>query len=283
MRSVIRAIGLVVFSLCLLANPSAAQRALPDDNLAYPVLVAIPGVEEASGFYLNTPTATYLVTAKHVLFSDNGQLRGPMMTLLSYAKDPKESGVNRFLVNLAKLNHAGEIKAHSTADVVVVRVAEVLPNTGDSTRVMLQALPGVSTLEVSNSGVLGVAPDAVKKYDDVLIGNDVLLFGYPTSLGIRGSPQLDSRKPLLRKGIVAGLKPDSKSIILDCPVYYGNSGGPVVEVDRNFLKSTFEVIGVVSQFVPFDENLINHTSLPSLSNSGYSIVTPMDYVLELIK
>jgi Trypsin-like peptidase domain len=283
MRSAIRMVIVPALALFVLVHPTIAQRALPDDNLAYPVLVAIPGVEEASGFYLNTPTSTYLVTAKHVLFSENGQLRGPIMTLVSYPKDPKQSGVNRFSVNLAALNDAGEIKVHLTADVVVVRVAKVVSNTADPSRVMLQSLGGVSALEVANSGILGVATDAVKRYDDVLIGNDVLLFGYPTSLGISGSPQLDPLRPLLRKGIIAGLKPDSKSIILDCPVYYGNSGGPVVEVDRDFSKTTFKVIGVVSQFVPFDQNLINHTPLPNLSNSGYSVVTPMDYVLELVQ
>lgn len=260
-----------------------AQRALPDDNLAYPVFVQIPGVEEASGFYLNTPTDMYFVSAKHVLFDPMGQLLGPTMTLLSYPKDPKEPGVNRFSVDLVALNKAGEIKPHPSADVVVVRVAKVTPAPGDISKSMLTLVPGVTASESTKSGVVGANMDAIKKYDEVLIGNDVLLFGYPTSLGIRGTPQLDPLKPLLRKGIVAGLKPDSKSIILDCPIYYGNSGGPVVEVDRNFAQATFKVIGVVDQFVPFDQNKINHTAIPNLSNSGYSIITPMDFVLELVK
>jgi hypothetical protein len=260
-----------------------AQRALPDDNLAYPVLVKIPGVEEASGFYLNTPTDTYFVTAKHVLFDQKGQLLGPTMTLLSYPKDPKEPGVNRFSIDLVALNKAGEIKPHPSADVVVVRVSKNTPVPGDSSHFMLAMVTGVTAEETAKSGVLGASIDTVNKYDSVLVGNDVLLFGYPTSLGIHGSPQLDPLKPLLRKGIVAGLKPDSKSIILDCPIYYGNSGGPVVEVDRSFAQTAFNVIGVVSQFVPFDQNLINHTPIPNYSNSGYSIVTPMDFVLELVK
>jgi hypothetical protein len=205
------------------------------------------------------------------------------MTLLSYPKDPKEPGTNRFSLDLAALNSAGEIKSHSTADVVIVRVAKRVPASGDTSKSMLEGLPGVTAVEVAKSGILGVATDAVTKYDDVLVGNDVLLFGYPTSLGIRGSGQLDPLRPLLRKGIIAGLKPDSKSIIIDCPVYYGNSGGPVVEIDRRVFKTTFKVIGVVDQFVPFDQNLINRTLQPNFANSGYSVVTPMDYVLELAK
>ena len=43
------------------------QRALPDDNLAYPVLVTFKN-SQGSGFYLTTPSALYLVTATHVLY-----------------------------------------------------------------------------------------------------------------------------------------------------------------------------------------------------------------------
>ena len=120
----------------------------------------------------------------------------------------------------------------------------------------------------------------------MLVANDVLLFGYPTSLGIQGSPQLDNLRPLLRRGIVAGLNPRVQSIIIDCPSYPGNSGGPVVEADRETFRATFSVIGVVSEFVPFAEKSVNYP-IPyqnvNISNSGYTIVTPMDFVLELVK
>jgi hypothetical protein len=144
----------------------------------------------------------------------------------------------------------------------------------------------MTILTAAPSGILGVARNAVKKYADVLVANEVLVFGYPTSLGIEGSPQLDPLRPLLRRGIVAGLNPNKKSIIIDCPSYPGNSGGPVVEADRETFKATFNVIGVVSEFVPFAEKSVNYPiqyQSVSISNSGYTIVTPMDYVLDLVK
>src|ERR1700721_4474284 len=90
--------------LCLLFLPGAlrAQRSIPDDNLSYPVLIQLPD-GKASGFFLNTANSVYLVTAKHVLFTPptgsppKPQLRSPI-TLLSYARDPKESGTNLMLV-----------------------------------------------------------------------------------------------------------------------------------------------------------------------------------------
>jgi hypothetical protein len=45
-----------------------SNRALPDDNLGYPVLISFDGGVFGSGFYLDTSSALYLVTAKHVLF-----------------------------------------------------------------------------------------------------------------------------------------------------------------------------------------------------------------------
>lgn len=61
-----------LLTLVLFAQPAQqpavkAIRALPDDNLAYPVLITLKN-STGSGFYVNTNTGMYLVTAKHVLF-----------------------------------------------------------------------------------------------------------------------------------------------------------------------------------------------------------------------
>jgi len=44
---------------------------------------------------------------------------------------------------------------------------------------------------------------------------------------------------------------------LDCPVYKGNSGGPVVASVHSGLETKFRLIGIVSEFVPFEEKWIN--------------------------
>ena len=112
------------------------------------------------------------------------------------------------------------------------------------------------------------------------------VFGYPTSLGIKEIPQIDPLRPLLRFGIIAGTNPARKSIILDCPSYPGNSGGPVLEVEEvDLVNRRFRVIGVVSQFVPFAETWVNkthHYQNLTISNSGYTVAVSMDPVLDLI-
>jgi hypothetical protein len=282
-------LGTITVCLIVQASPVRAQRSIPDDNLAYPVLVQLSD-ELASGFYLNTDSSVYLVTAKHVLFGPpTDHAHNGTMSLLSYPRDPKEPGTNVILVDMAALSRAGEIKGHPVADVGVVRIADVVTNAPDKDHPggrTIKPIDGVTARTIVASGILGVGTKATKKYDEVLVANEVLLFGYPTSLGIQGSPQVDPLRPLLRRGIVAGLNPTAKSIVIDCPSYPGNSGGPVVEADRAAFGATFNVIGVVSQFVPFEEKSINYPITYQnikVSNSGYTIVVPMDFVLELVK
>jgi hypothetical protein len=89
-----------------------------------------------------------------------------------------------------------------------------------------------------------------------------------------------SDRPLLRKGIVAGKNPQRRSLILDSPIYFGDSGGPVFEIDRELLETRFRLIGVVREYVPFAESTC--TSM-QLQNSGYSVAAPMDAALNLIQ
>lgn len=55
-------------TILFLFQPDAESiRDIPDDNLAYPVLL-VSGNSTGSGFFYNKEDATYLITARHVLF-----------------------------------------------------------------------------------------------------------------------------------------------------------------------------------------------------------------------
>ena len=182
-------LGTIFLCLVLPASVVRAQRSIPDDNLAYPVLIQFPDAL-ASGFYLNTNTATYLVTAKHVLFNpQTGRVHSGVMSLLSYPHNPKEPGTNLIQVDLAALWQAGEIKAHPSADVAVVRIADIVPSPMDQNpgAHILRPIAGVTIRTSAPDGLVVLSMDTVTKYDEVLVANEVLLFGYPTSLGIKES------------------------------------------------------------------------------------------------
>ncbi len=259
------------------------MRAIPDDNLAYPVLITLKSGEQGSGFFVNAQAGSFLVTARHVLFKkDTDDLHAPEAEALSYPKDPKDHGRNLFALDLTVLKQAQNIRRHATHDVAVVRIGT--PADQASTR-SITPVEGVTIREMAESGVLGVGEKTVKRFAQVLTANQVFIFGYPTSLGLKDIPQLDYGKPLLRAGIVAGTNEQARSIILDCPSYGGNSGGPVLEVEEEGLKRNYRVIGVVSQFVPVAEiwlNITHRYTNTNIANSGYTVAIPMDFVLELI-
>src|SRR5258708_39924691 len=103
----------VALALALAVLPGRTQissRALPDDNLAYPVLITYKN-GTGSGFYLATTTGVYLVTAKHVLFDLNsGKPLDTSFSLISYSKDLSDPTPNSMIIDIPKLAAENLIK-----------------------------------------------------------------------------------------------------------------------------------------------------------------------------
>jgi hypothetical protein len=119
------------------------------------------------------------------------------------------------------------------------------------------------------------------RYADVDISSQIFMFGYP-SVGVAGFTQIDTTRPLVRGGIVAGLNAALKTIIIDSPVNHGNSGGPVVQLSRT---NRLRIIGIATQFVPVPEDVVGvkpGESILALGNSGYGVVASADAIIELI-
>ena len=275
-----------------MVTPADAARDIPDDNLAYPVLLQgqTPQgkISTGSGFYLVRENEVFLVTASHVIFEQlidgltkqtkwNLRFENPI-SALSYSKDPEETIFNVFSLDLKMLGAFGNLKKHASQDVAVIRIGNI-NNDG-----ILVGLPGADIKQSTKGGILGAGIGSVKTFDKVLTANEVFLFGYPTSLGLLKLDQYDYSKPLLRKGIVAGKNDIAKTLMLDLLANPGNSGGPVLEVEAlDFFQMKYSIIGVQSQFVPMTETVMKY-GLPMevLSHSGYSLAVSMDPVLELI-
>jgi hypothetical protein len=281
-----------IFVLTALLVPQAgtrAQRAIPDNHLAFPVLFTTTS-NFGSGFYLNTEDAVYFVTARHVIFNQQrGDLVAKSAQLLSHAADSKIDRDNLLTVDLTEMQIRGLIKSNPKNDAVIVKL-------GSFTAVLPESFPpehlrwfsfseGVSVIRAAPGGMLGVAEADLVKYDNVIIGNDLFVWGYPNSIGLVQIPQIDSSRPLLKKGVVAGKNAARRTIIADVTTFPGNSGGPAVQViDAGFGGKKFQIIGLVSEFVPFDNARFN---LPlgekvTILNSGYSVLTPIDTVLDLV-
>lgn len=240
-----------------------------------------------SGAFLRLSNSVYLITAKHVLFAEPvgtnvPTLLSPTAVIKSYSHAGTTNVSERvFSINLAQLQSAGEIRFSTNRDVALVRVEQCDSNDVN----IIYWLPGFTALSLySGLGISG--PESICRVNDVDVGADVFMFGYPISLTGPISTIFDPSEPLLRKGIVAGVNLGRKTIIIDCPSYFGNSGGPVLQVDHpQFGQTRFRIIGLVSGFVPFQEEWENKTMRYShviKSNSGYTIIEPIDIALDLV-
>lgn len=256
------------------------KRFMPDNNLGYPVLIRV-GTSTGSGFYFRTDAGVFLVSALHVFFyreKSKIQIKGGVAHLSSYGPNPETNKRIVLAIDLTKT----PVRTNKLRDVVVIEIGKVTGTGKWSYGNGVVALASGAPQE----GIVVVPRSSLKLFNDVLISNEVFVMGYPSSLGV-GTNQIEPHRPLLRKGIVAGKNHERKTIILDCPVYFGNSGGLVIEVsEKNVGHREFIVIGIISQFIPFVEELtskqLGYTNR-NYENSGYSIAVPVDTIIRLTR
>jgi hypothetical protein len=241
------------------------------NNLTYSAFLSLDYGQfgTGSGFRLSYKNKIYLVTAKHVLFSDSGNQR--CRELLVTSKDSKGNEFRSIIVNIEKAH----ILVSNVDDVVAIVIGsfdEDVPKFDDS--VVVQQL---------GSNIISVDSSQTKNLDEINIGAAIYLVGCPTSLLPENESYFDVDRPLLRKGIVAGINSRDNKFIIDCSSYYGNSGAPIIELSDD---GVYRVIGLVTRYIPFYTEWKNNRE-PKIShiefaNSGYSICLPMNAVFDLI-
>lgn len=262
---------------------------LPQDNLNYPIRILV-GDSSGSGFLIRHEDDVYMVTAKHVLYrhdptTNTFDLIAEEAQISCYPRT--DAGIADtpciYRLNLSAISLSGDLKAHPSKDLVVVKIGSI--QTVED-KLALNLLAYVSTVQESAGVLVHYDMASSRRFAEVEVTNDVFVLGYPASLSTTEMRQINYDAPLARKGIIAGKNINNQSIILDCPVYGGNSGGLVLEINQAEPTTRIHLIGVVVQFVPFIEQWRN-TRFPelqntSLQNSGYSVALPVDNIYDLI-
>jgi hypothetical protein len=217
--------------------------------------------------------------------------------LMSYSRDPNAEQKNLIVLDLAALDKAGMVICHPEHDIVAVKAfRNVAKHDEPGASGETLPLPGVTIKSVAPLGLLTMSHKLYETIDNVYISNDVYVLGFPNSIGVSNHAQIDKERPLIRKGIVSAVNRKHRTITLDCMVFHGNSGSPVLQKTQvrpaNF---RFDFIGIISEYVPFlmDKGTVRRTSISTnatgekptvvdMGNSGYSIVVPVDIIKELI-
>lgn len=239
-------------------------------HVCYPALISSNN-SSGTGFTLRYKGSIYFITAKHVLFNGD-KLSSTKFEVLMQDQDFFNNDVWIFNIDVEKLIAANNFYPSSGYDVCAFKFSEIVNET------QVKTSPGVSLISKGPTQTISILEEGLLQIEDVAIGNDIYVYGYPTSLSIDADKyQFNPNKPLIKRGIVAGLNLDLKTIILDCSVYPGNSGGPVIQASWiSAEEQKHELIGVVIQFVPYHKDEIMH-------NSGYSVAVSIDVVIDMIK
>ncbi|HXD92132.1 MAG TPA: trypsin-like peptidase domain-containing protein [Bacteroidia bacterium] len=233
-------------------------------NLSYATFLSLNhGSSAGSGFRLSYKGATYLITAKHVLFDEKDDLRCETLLITSQNSRGVENDIRNIVIDMM---HAKTYKSDEND------IAAVLIETAD-----------YITVQQEGENIINADSESTRPLDQIGISNEVFLVGFPTSLIFQDSQYFEVNRPLLRKGIIAGVNAKNKTFIIDCSAYYGNSGGPIIELCEDGL---LRLIGIVSRYIPFVTEWKNNRE-PSIShtefyNSGYSVCVPIDAVFLLL-
>lgn len=267
------------------------------ENISHAVNIFDNEKSIGSGFYYYRDTSVYLVTAAHVLFKTDSlnrissHLGFEEIMLKSYSGIDVEEDANVIEVVLTSRN----VRRHKEKDVCVVKIASIVKvDSAEVENVYTSKLDQAATMIKNNGRITGFSIKNTRGFEELRYGEEIRVIGFPTYLDIHknntGASHFEFELPLLQGGVIAGISNKMQTIVINAPVFYGNSGGAVLcrvddmKLEKGKLEFSrgYHLIGIVTSFIPF----IMDTKIPAdridISNSGYTNVVPIDFALELM-
>lgn len=223
-------------------------------------------VHSGSGFLYHTGNNLYLLTAKHVLFDQENKLLYDEIVFYSYPNDAQKEKAVEYIIDMKAAYLQHKARYGNNFDIVAVQIG-VTPGG------IVNYFNFVSKNNATNNINIFSLSDCILDLDSIHTGDNIFMLGYPKSLEVTQYNNFNFNRPITRKGIVSGKDYAYNTILIDCPAYGGNSGGPIlVQKDKNY-----KIIGLVSSYVPYIELWVNPvTGIKNMDalNSGLTIVTP---------
>lgn len=221
---------------------------------------------KGSGFFVKYQDRNYLVTDYHVVYDkDKDRFYGANITVAATMQnDTFESSV---VFNLNFDENRDRIIYSEKIDLWAVELNDA----------NMQNQHGIRPIQIEQLSYFDVQNEEIQER----WCRTVYIYGYPTSLMPEAPFEI---KPFFAKGIVSSYDTETGQFVTDIPVYYGNSGCPVMYVDN---ENEAHLIGVVQKLIPFKLDWKNkyETSFIRMDwhNSGYSICMGVNKLLELLE
>lgn len=221
---------------------------------------------KGSGFFVKYQDRNYLVTDYHVVYDkDKDRFYGANITVTATMQnDTFESSV---VFNLNFDENRDRIIYSEEIDLWTVELNGA----------NMQNQHGQRPIQIDQLSYFDVQNEKIQER----WCRTVYIYGYPTSLMPEAPFEI---KPFFAKGVVSSYDIETGQFVTDIPVYYGNSGCPVMYVDN---ENEIHLIGVVQKLIPFKLDWKNkyETSFIRMDwhNSGYSICMGVNKLLELLE
>jgi len=214
-----------------------------------------------SGFRITDGGKEFLVTARHVLFNEKNELRCDSFYCTSQ-------------------NSLGELEEARTINIDLSK-SDIIETKSIDIACLELILEENYDVQQEGKNIIAAKFQDLLLLDKIIVSKPVIQVGFPTSLYLEGFQFFDTNRPLLRKGIIAGIHSKNNTFIIDCPAFYGNSGGPVILPSEN---GNTKVIGIVSRYIPFVTEWKNkherQFTREEFYNSGYAVCVPLDSIIE---
>jgi len=230
------------------------------NNFSFATFLSVDaGASSGSGFRLTHNDINFIITAKHVVFNKEALRTELWVKSRNYTGDPQDGYSAR--VALSEDN----VFTFDNLDIVLIKL-----------------LPEFNyEVEYQGNDISFATIEDVDEYDNILIGRNIFLIGFPSSLTVDDFYEVD--RPLLRTGIIAGKNVSNGTFVIDSMAYYGVSGGPIVQIDE---QRNIQIVGIVSRYVPFITEWRNRHessfSRQDFFNSGYAVCIPLNRIVDKI-
>jgi V8-like Glu-specific endopeptidase len=282
----------VILSGILVPFTVLSQTIPPTELHAVPVQMKfIDGTPVGTGLYFLESNKQFLVSAAHCIFNvlstNTSELLHSQLVITSLITNDNTRLTNLLYLNLTQLQQDGRIQRHSSHDVAVIYWADESTNHTTFT--------SCNGAYFRQSGqMLDAETNACVLFTNVPDGCETLILGYPSELLTPAKQwltsalqsQVDFEYPLYRKGIISQKNRLTRKLIIDSGVYGGNSGGPVFIMQHpSFDTTAFKLVGIITEFVPTETRTNPQWGVTNsiLVNSGYGVVEPIDYAIDLMR
>lgn len=237
------------------------------------------GNGSGSGILVKDSSSICLITAKHVIFdaSTNFQkLNSNHLLIQFYSNNFEDDSANYISLDLIRLSKTKHILVDSLFDISLIKIAEIEESGA------VRYLAGANRFGHSTKyNPYYIEKNSILRKSDLFLGEDVFIVGFPTSIGLKKTPQFNYEKPLLKRGAIASLDDNFSSFIIDCSVFHGNSGGPVFLERKSFDKYSLRLIGIVTEYIPLINSTVSNKDL-TIQNSNYAVIVPIELSLNLL-